>query len=146
MDYKYIEQLLERYFACETSVEEERILKAFFTQEEIPANLAPYKVLFDYQRKAAGVELKADFDEHICKKVNTPILPTTRRERIVYRLRPLYRAVASVAIVVLLVGALQHAFGPDLSAPPVESQHHHFINGTTPTASADSICHDTINY
>ena len=29
MDYKYIEQLLERYWACDTSVEEEQILRAF---------------------------------------------------------------------------------------------------------------------
>ena len=30
MDYKYIEQLLERYWNCETSLEEEQILRAFF--------------------------------------------------------------------------------------------------------------------
>ena len=34
MDYKYIEQLLERYFAAETSLEEEHILRAFFSQKE----------------------------------------------------------------------------------------------------------------
>ena len=32
MDYKYIEQLLERYWACETTLEEEQILRAFFLQ------------------------------------------------------------------------------------------------------------------
>ena len=37
MDYKYIEQLLERYWKCETSLEEEQILRTFFRQEEIPA-------------------------------------------------------------------------------------------------------------
>ena len=35
MDYRYIEQLLERYWQCETSIEEERILKAFFSQDEV---------------------------------------------------------------------------------------------------------------
>ena len=30
MDYKYIEQLLERYWNCETSLEEEQILRSFF--------------------------------------------------------------------------------------------------------------------
>ena len=39
MDYKYIEQLLERYWAAETSLEEEDILRAFFSQKEIPAEL-----------------------------------------------------------------------------------------------------------
>ena len=33
MDYKYIEQLLERYWNCETSAEEEQILRIFFQQK-----------------------------------------------------------------------------------------------------------------
>ena len=32
MDYKDIEQLLERYWQCETSVEEESVLRDFFTK------------------------------------------------------------------------------------------------------------------
>jgi hypothetical protein len=34
MDYKYIEQLLDRYFEAETPLKEEEILKAFFEQSE----------------------------------------------------------------------------------------------------------------
>ena len=36
MDYKDIEQLLERYWQCETSVEEEATLRDFFAKEEVP--------------------------------------------------------------------------------------------------------------
>ena len=32
MDYKYIEQLLERYWQGETSLQEEAILRSFFSQ------------------------------------------------------------------------------------------------------------------
>jgi hypothetical protein len=32
MDYKYIEQLMERYWNAETSMEEESILRSFFSQ------------------------------------------------------------------------------------------------------------------
>ena len=39
MDYKYIEQLLERYWNCETSLEEEAILRMFFSQDDIPAEI-----------------------------------------------------------------------------------------------------------
>jgi len=39
MDYKYITQLLERYWNCTTSLEEEQILKAFFSQDDIPVEL-----------------------------------------------------------------------------------------------------------
>ena len=31
MDYKYIKQLLERYWVCETSLEEEEILRTFLS-------------------------------------------------------------------------------------------------------------------
>ena len=50
MDYKYIEQLLERYWRCETSLQEEEILRMFFLQENIPANLQPYRHLFMYEQ------------------------------------------------------------------------------------------------
>ena len=57
MDYKYIEQLLERYWNCETSLEEEQILRSFFRQKEVPAHLLRYKQLFAYQdvEKEKGV-------------------------------------------------------------------------------------------
>ena len=47
MDYKYIKQLLERYWNCETSLEEEDILRTFFSQEDIPSELESYKALLD---------------------------------------------------------------------------------------------------
>ena len=36
MDYSFIDKLLERYWQCATSLEEEEKLKAFFRQKEIP--------------------------------------------------------------------------------------------------------------
>ena len=41
MDSNYIEQLLERYWQCETSVEEEAQLRSFFRDEDVPAHLHP---------------------------------------------------------------------------------------------------------
>ena len=46
MDYKYIEQLLERYFNAETSLEEESILRTFFSQTDIPAEMQQWRALF----------------------------------------------------------------------------------------------------
>ena len=48
MDYKYIEQLIERYWDAETSRQEEQILRAFFSQDEVPEHLARYQELFRY--------------------------------------------------------------------------------------------------
>jgi hypothetical protein len=46
--YKYIEELLERFFDGETSNEEERELYRFFAQEDIPVHLRRYKPVFSY--------------------------------------------------------------------------------------------------
>lgn len=54
MDSKRIEQLLEKYWACETSVEEEQVLREYFA---VPANDGSMKELasmfryFDQQRR-----------------------------------------------------------------------------------------------
>ena len=50
-DYKYIEQLLERYWECQTTLEEESILRTFFAQDEIPMHLLPYRQLFIAQKE-----------------------------------------------------------------------------------------------
>ena len=51
MDYKYIEQLVERYWNCETTTEEERILRTFFSQKDVPVQLLQYRDLFAYQQQ-----------------------------------------------------------------------------------------------
>ena len=116
MDYKYIEQLLERYWECETSVEEEHILRTFFNQEEVPAHLAKYQALFGYERQEQKKELAADFDERLLRaigeetKVKKEVVIKAQRLTLGYRLRPLFRAAATVAIFLLVGGAVQHTF------------------------------------
>ena len=71
MDYKYIEQLLERYWRCETSLQEEEILRLFFSQEEVPTNLVPYKDLFIYEQEQKETDILGDdFNQKILEKVN----------------------------------------------------------------------------
>ena len=73
MDYKYIEQLLERYWNCETSLEEEQILRSFFRQKEVPAHLLRYKQLFAYQDVEKEKGLGDDFDTRILTRIERPI-------------------------------------------------------------------------
>lgn len=122
MDYKYIEQLLERYWEAETSPAEEAILRTFFSQEEIPAHLGKYRALFEYERQAALDEpLGEDFDRRVLALVESAgtgsgqsdagkLVVPARRLTLAYRLRPLFRAAAAVAIVALIGTAAQSAF------------------------------------
>lgn len=74
MDYKYINQLVERYWRCETSLEEEAILRAFFSQENIPAELLKYKEIFCYQQQEIKEDvLGEDFDKRVLAKIAEPV-------------------------------------------------------------------------
>ena len=95
MDYKYISQLLERYWRCETSLEEEDILRAFFSQADIPADLKRYQSLFAYQREEPKVDvLGDDFDKKILAMTEEPKVVKARIVSMPRRLRPLFKAAA----------------------------------------------------
>lgn len=112
MDYKYIEQLLERYWICETSVEEEQILRSFFRQKDIPVYLLPYKSLFVYQESEKKVGLGDDFDRRILAEVERPVVRAGQL-RFYSRFMPLFRAVAVVAFLFLIGGVVKHSVGND---------------------------------
>jgi len=48
MNTKEIEELLERYYEGETSLEEEKLLREFFSVDEVPEKLRQHQPLFRY--------------------------------------------------------------------------------------------------
>ena len=107
MDYKYIEQLLERYWQCETSLEEEAILRTFFAQKDVPAHLRRYQTLFSGIKSIQEAKLGEDFDQKILAQIHEGEQVKARRITFSHRLMPLYKAAASVAIVLTLGNAIQ---------------------------------------
>lgn len=113
MDYKYIEQLLERYFECETSLGEEQVLRAFFAQENVPVRLLPYKEIFTEQVSSKQEEtLSGNFDQRILSIIaeeekKEPVRVKARIVSLQHRLQPLYKAAACVAVVLALGQAAQ---------------------------------------
>lgn len=105
MDYKYIEQLLERYFNAETSLEEERILRTFFSQTELPANMQQWKPLFTNIEEQ---ELGDDFDARMLEMIQeeSPVVKA-RTISITQKLVPLFKAAAMIAIILTLGNAAQ---------------------------------------
>ncbi len=112
MDYRYIEQLLERYWQCETSVQEEAQLRSFSSQEDVPAHLLRYKELFAYQQIQKEVGLGDDFDARILAQVEVPVVKA-RRMTLVGRFVPLFKAAAVIALVLSLGNVAQHSFTGD---------------------------------
>lgn len=115
LNYTYIEQLLECYFNCETSLAEERILRAFFAQDadKVPAHLLRYRQLFAEQAFAKNSDtLGEEFDRRIMEAVGEvrkqePMHVKARSISMSRRLRPLYKAAACVAVVLALGQAAQ---------------------------------------
>lgn len=111
MDYKYINQLLERYWAAETTLEEEKILSAFFSQKDIPSELKPYQPLFAFAAETKEADrLGDDFDERMMALVNEQKPVKARMVTMRHKLAPLVRAAAMVAVVLTLGNASQAAF------------------------------------
>lgn len=48
MELDKIERLVKKYLEAETTLEEERILKNYFSQDDVPVHLTEYKSLFNY--------------------------------------------------------------------------------------------------
>ena len=110
MDYKYIEQLLDRYFSAETTLEEENILRTFFSQENIPAEMEQWRALFTAD---AEETLGDDFDARmlamIGEQADSDRVPVVKAREITLtrRFMPLFKAAAAIAIFLTIGGALQ---------------------------------------
>lgn len=94
MDYNYIEQLTLRYWEGETTLEEDRILRTFYTQDNVPEHLAQYASYF--RSLQALTQLEAP---------SVKARPLSITERI----RPYFHAAAAVAIVALIGSGINNA-------------------------------------
>ena len=101
MDYKYISQLLDRYWQGETTLEEEQILRSFFSQLCIP--------------------LGDDFDERMMALIDEPETVKARRVTLKERFAPFFKAAAMVAIILTLSQAAQYSFQSTSEQTPAVS-------------------------
>lgn len=145
MDYKYIEQLLERYWSGETSLEEENILRAFFSQKDIPASLLPYRDIFVYQVVSKSEEvLDSDFDDKILALIDEPEVVKARTITLRQRLAPMFKAAAVVAIMLTLGNAIQVPFNEEQAQPEVNMAEYARPQKGLSVAKVDSAKTDTL--
>ena len=144
MDYKYIEQLLERYWEGETTLQEEAILRAFFSQDDVPANLMKYKSLFDcgLQEETLG----DDFDARILDSIGAEgtQAPKAKIVTLASRLKPLFKAAAIVAIILTLGNASQVAFQPKDNIQITENDLYEKPTDGVSVAQADTMRADSM--
>ena len=101
MNAQQIEQLLQRYWDCKTTVEEERQLRQFFNGNDVPQHLMRYKDLFVYEEFMQEEQLSKDFDERLLKRIELPVVKANSIS-ILSRLAPIAKAAAAVAMLLVL--------------------------------------------
>ena len=69
MDSNNIEQLLEKYWMCETSLEEEQQLRDFFKGHGVPASLKEATMLFRFFDAEKNNILQENFESAVTKQL-----------------------------------------------------------------------------
>lgn len=96
MKKETIEQLLERYWKCESSLEEEKQLLEFFSGKNVPEELKKYIPLFQLKNKQKEIKAQTSF-----------IIPYKEEKKL--KLYPFLKIAASFLIVLTLgIGVYTH--------------------------------------
>ena len=108
-----IDELLNRYFEGETSSEEERELRAFFTSGNVPDRLAVYTPMFAYLEEESRKERQPDealipIDEDILFMLDAEKV----EEKKTFTLRSVLYLVSGIAASFLLLLGLNHLLNP----------------------------------
>lgn len=69
MDSNHIGELLEKYWNCETSLEEEQTLKTYFAQDDIPEALKETAALFRFFEAEKNKRVEENFDATVTKQI-----------------------------------------------------------------------------
>ena len=69
MDSKKLEELLQKYWDCETSLEEEQQLQEYFRNESVPEQLKETAALFHYFGQQKNKSVHEQFDATVLEKI-----------------------------------------------------------------------------
>jgi hypothetical protein len=98
MDSNKIEELLNKYWNCETSLEEEQQLKEYFKYVQVPEQLKETAALFQYFDVSKKKSLDdAAFEGQVLKKVHAP------KSKVVKLIYNAMRIAAGIAVLVTAV-------------------------------------------
>ena len=109
MDYDNIQTLLEKYFEGNTSLAEERQLKAYFQQKEIDPAFEAYRTLFGWQVEEQSVSLSSQFQDKLLAEIAAQEKPGFVR-------RFLRHPMSQAAAVLVLLAGMWWAYQTDTAA------------------------------
>ena len=97
MDSKKIEELLQKYWDCETSLEEEQQLHEYFSNEEVPDQWKETATLFRYFEQQKNTGVNPQFEKSVIAQLKKP------RGRVTNLVQTSLKIAAGVAVLVAAV-------------------------------------------
>jgi hypothetical protein len=101
MDYNELKNLLDKYWKCETTLEEESRIRKLFENENIPEDLEPYAPLFRYFNNISDVKPVTDFNSEDPGKIPGDTVKIRREPG--NRIQWLYRAAAVILLIISVI-------------------------------------------
>lgn len=99
MEQKEIEKLLEKYWDCDASREEEQLIRRFFSSEEVPDYLSVYKPYFMWQDTQSDITCDDKIIRQILDKINN--VPETKKQRNISNIIYFSLKIAASVLIVL---------------------------------------------
>ncbi len=121
MNNTQIAKLLDKYFAGETSLQEEKQLKDYFSYSDIHPDFEEYAPLFRFFNDAGGVQLSDNFDDKLMERLqsknNLPkSVKTNKKEAKIFRLN--LKNISRIAAAIVFVLAAFYFY----EKPQVDNQ------------------------
>ncbi len=99
MEYNNIKDLIEKYWAGETDLQEESTLKTYFSSADVHPSLTQYKPLFSYFQEAKEEVHLDSIEAAVMERIQHKAVPTTAK------VISLERILKVAAAVLVLMGA-----------------------------------------
>jgi len=110
MEYQEIEELLNRYFEGETTLEEEALLKEYFSQPRLPVEQRQMQEMFSYFAEA---NLETAPPYNVTQELDTLIENEWKKESVNRFRRVLAWAGSAAAVLVISFGLFQYLNKPE---------------------------------
>jgi len=104
MDYSKIKILLEKYWNCETTLEEESLLQEYLSRSDIPEDLKEFAALFQYYKSQREIRVSEGFEDRVLNEIESKEKKGNRRYL------HLYYKVAAAVILILFVVTIHQRF------------------------------------
>ena len=100
MEYSEVKKLLDKYWAGETSVEEEALLANYLSSDNIHPDFIQFKPLFSYYNEVKDLHVQDNFDEKILALIEEP----AQEKGVVRKLNFSWVRVAAIFLITIGLG------------------------------------------